>query len=151
MPKPPPLPLQPIARVFERDPRFSSWAARVKQEEALTAVIRRHLPRPLAGRVRVAGSRDRVLELAVEAGAVATVVRQRVPDLTAAMRREGFDFTEIRIRVQVRTSAPPAEKREPRQLDTQAAGALLDLAGRLPAGPLKASLARWSRRARGRS
>jgi Dna[CI] antecedent, DciA len=147
MPKPP---LQPIARVFERDPKIASWAARVKQEEALTALIRRHLPRPLAGRVRVAGTRDRVLELAVEAGAVATVVRQRVPDLTIALRREGLDFTQIRIRVQVRGAAGRDEKRLPRQLDTEAAAALFDLAARLPEGPLKASLSRWSRRTRGR-
>jgi hypothetical protein len=145
MPKPP---LLSIARVLQRDPKIGSWTARMKQDEALTLLVRRHLPRPLAGRVRVVGSRDRVLELAVEAGAVATVVRQRVPDLTSALRREGADFTEIRIRVQVRTAGNPS-KPLPRQLDTRAA-ALFDLGERLPEGPLKSALSRWSRRARGR-
>jgi hypothetical protein len=145
MPKPPFL---SIARILERDPKIASWAARMKQEEALTVLIRRHLPRPLAGRVRVAGSRNRVLELAVEAGAVATVVRQPVPELTSALRREGADFTEIRIRVQVRAERGKPQL-IPRQLDAEAAR-LFDLGARLPEGPLKSALARWSRRVRGR-
>ena len=87
MPKPPPL--SPIADIFERDSQIASWTARLKQEQALTAVIRREVPRPLAERVRVAGVRGTVLELAVSAGAVATVIRQRTPDMTMALRREG--------------------------------------------------------------
>ena len=142
--------LQPIARVFEGDPKIASWAARMKQEEALTVLIRRQLPRPLAGRVRVAGTRDRVLELAVEAGAVATVVRQRLPGLTSALRREGLDFTEIRIRVQVRCGPGGERKAVARQLDTTDVAPLFDLVQRLRDSPLKVSLARWSRRVRGR-
>ena len=57
MPKSPPL--SPIARIFERDPQIASWTARLHQEAALTAVIRRIVPRPLAGRVRVAGALNR--------------------------------------------------------------------------------------------
>jgi Dna[CI] antecedent DciA-like protein len=148
MPKP--LPLLPIASVFERDPQIASWAARLSTEAALTTLIRRHLPRPLAGRFRVSGARDGILEIAVAAGAVATVVRQRSPDLAAALKREGFDFTEIRIRVQVGTGARSPEKLPIRQLDTRGAAALFDLAATLPDGPLKLALARWQRRARGR-
>jgi len=146
MPKPS---LLSLARLFERDPKISPWAARVKQEEALTALVRRHLPRPLAGRVRVAGTGDRIIELAVEAGAVATLVRQRSPELRAALEREGMDFTEIRIRVQVGNAANRRNKSVPRQLDTRAA-TLFDLAATLRDGPLKTSISRWSRRVRGR-
>ena len=148
MPKPPPL--SPIADIFERDSQIASWTARLKQEQALTAVIRREVPRPLAERVRVAGVRGTVLELAVSAGAVATVIRQRTPNMTMALRREGWDFTEIRIRVQVGADARSAEKPALRQMDTRGAAALFDLAATLPDGPLKLALARWERRARGR-
>jgi len=148
MPKPPPL--SPIADIFERDSQIASWTARLKQEQALTVLIRREVPRPLAERVRVASVRGTVLELAVSAGAVATVIRQRTPVMTLALRREGWDFTEIRIRVQ----APAAERRPTKvlshQLDTEGAMALFDLADRLPDSPLKQSLTRWKRRARGR-
>ena len=135
--------------MFEADPRIAAWTARFQEEAALTAVIRSHLPRPLAERVRVAGTRDGVLELTAAAGAVAAVVRQRTPELATALRREGWDFTEIRIRVQVTAGAAYTPKPLSRQLDTRAS-ALFDLGDRLGEGPLKAALARWARRARGR-
>src|SRR5438105_12754245 len=148
MPKPPPL--SPIADIFERDSQIASWTARLKQEQALTAVIRREVPRPLAERVRVAGIRGTVLELAVSAGAVATVIRQRTPDMTTALRREGWDFTEIRIRVQAPAAERRPEKKLSHQMDTDSATALFRLADSLPDSPLKQSLTRWKRRARGR-
>jgi len=146
MPKP--LLLQPLVRVFERDPQIASWAARAKQESALTAAVRHLLPRPLAGRVRVAGAHEAVLELAVAAGAVAAVVRQRTPLLIAALRHEGWDFNEIRIRVQVGGSLQPNQKIVSRQLDANATAALSTLESRLPDGPLRHSIARWRLRAR---
>src|SRR5689334_22535624 len=51
MPKSPPY--SPIARIFERDPQIASWTDRLRREAALTAVVRRVVPRALAGRVRV--------------------------------------------------------------------------------------------------
>ena len=148
MPKLPPL--SPIARIFERDPQIASWSARLKQEAALTAAIRQQLPRPLAERVRVAGAQEPVLELAVGAGAVAAVVRQRAPSMTMALQREGWNFTEIRVRVQVTNFARNREKIVSRQLDVKAIAILGDLEAGLSDGPLKISLARWTRRARGR-
>jgi len=150
--KPPPKPLRltPLARVFDADPRIAAWTARRGEEAALTALVRRQLPRPLAERVHVAGARDRVLELAAAGGAVAAAVRQRTPDLVETLRREGWDFTEIRIRVQVSGDPVSPQKPVSRQIDGHAS-ALFDLAGRLSDGPLKQALDRWSRRARGRS
>jgi hypothetical protein len=148
MPKLPPL--SPIARIFERDPQIASWSARLKQEAALTAAIRRQLPRPLAERVRVAGAQEPLLELVAGAGAGAAVIRQRGPSMTLALQREGWNFTEIRVRVQVTNTVPEREKIVSRQLDAKAAATLGDLEAGLPDGPLKISLGRWTRRARGR-
>ena len=148
MPKSPPF--SPIARLFERDPQIASWAARIQQEAALTAIIRRFVPRPLAERVRVADARGSVLELAVAAGAAATVVRQRTPDMTVALRREGWDFTEIRIRVQVRTAERSPDKTFSHQVDANRLDPLFRLADTLGDGPLKHSLKRWRRRTHGR-
>ena len=108
------------------------------------------MPRPLAGRVRVAGARDGVLELAVATGAAATVIRQRTPDMTMALRREGWDFTEIRIRVQVGAAERSSEKRLSNQLDGNTAAPLWALADALPDGALREALRRWKRRAQGR-
>ena len=148
MPKSPPF--SPITHVFERDPQIASWTARLQQEAALTAVIRRTVPRPLAERVRVAGIHGSVLELAVAAGAVATVIRQRTPDMTLALRREGWDFTEIRIRVQVRTAERRPKETLSHQGDAKSLDPLFQLADRLPDSPLKQSLRRWKRKTLGR-
>ena len=147
---PKPFVTAPLARVFAADTRIAAWTARLKEEAALTALVRRQLPRPLADRVRVTGIREGTLELATSAGAVATAVRQRTPDLIAALRREGCDFTEIRVRVQVAGAAAPEKKPLSRQMDARAS-AIFEMAARLPEGPLKHALDRWSRRARGRS
>ena len=148
MPKSPPF--SPIAVVFERDPTIASWSARRQQEAALTAVVRRNVPRPLAERVRVAAVHGGILELAVAQGAVATVIRQRTGSMTMALRREGWDFTEIRIRVQVGAAERRPEKRLVHQPDMDSLDALFELADQLGDGPLKHSLKRWKRRARGR-
>jgi hypothetical protein len=147
---PKPLVTAPLARVFAADAHISAWTARLKSEAALTVIVRRQLPRPLADRVRVTGIREGTLELATSAGAVAATVRQRTPDLIAALRREGCDFTEIRVRVQVAGAGAPQQKPLSRQVDARAS-AMFDLAARLPDGPLRQALDRWSRRARGRS
>jgi hypothetical protein len=145
-----PRPAAPLSRIFADDARIAGWTARRNEEAAIAAVVRRELPRPLAERIRITGARDSVVEITVSSGAVAASVRQRSSDLAAALRREGWDCTEIRIRVQVESTPGGAEKPVPRQLDAQASR-LFDLAAHLPGGPLRDALDRWSRRARGRS
>ena len=101
---------QPFKRVLDADTALATWAARRDREEALTAEVRRHLPRPLAPRVRVADTLDGQLELAADAGAVAAIVRQRNVELLAALKHAGWEFTSIRVRVQVRADAGPKKK-----------------------------------------
>lgn len=140
----------PLARVLAADPALAEWLERQRREARLTASIRGQLPRTLAPLARVAASEGGRLELAADAGAVAAALRQRAPDLLAALRREGWDFTEIRVRVQVRARPLAPGKTANNQRDASAARPLFALAERLPDGPLRAALARWSRRATGR-
>ena len=139
-----------LAQVIERDATLARYAQRQQLEARLTAAVRAHLPRPVAPLVRVSGSESRCVELAASGGAVAATLRQRAPDLLAALRREGWDFTEIRVRVQVRGLAVPPVKTSGNQRDASGAATLFALGGALSEGPLKRSLARWSRRAKGR-
>ena len=148
MPKP--IALRRMDRVLESDARLRTWIERHQREAALTKSLTKHLPRPIADRVRVTDTRGGVLELAATAGAIAAVLRQRAPDLRASLSRNGWDFTEIRVRVQVGRQANPAQKIETRQWDSASASPLFDLAEQLREGPLRSALARWSRRARGR-
>lgn len=145
-----PQPSRPLARVLEGESPFAGWTARHRQELALTRLLRKHLPRPIAERVHVSDARDGVLELAATGGAIAATLRQRVPALRAALSRDGCDFTEISVRVQVAGRMIAEQKMSKRQWDSIDAAPLFDLIDRLSDSPLKAALARWSRRARGR-
>lgn len=148
MPSPPKH--RSVARVLESDAQFAEWIARRRQEIELTQMLRKHLPRPIAERIHVSDCRAGILELAASAGAIAATVRQRAPDLRAALARDGIEFDEIRVRVQVAASGAARDKFAARQWDSRQATSLFELADRLADGPLKAALARWSRRARGR-
>ena len=142
---------RPIAGVLESEPQLAEWAARHRREAALTRAVRKHLPRPIGERVRVADARGGVLHLAASAGAIAATLRQRAPDLRAALGRDGWEFDDVVVRVQVAENATAVTTSEPgRQWDSAAAAPLFRLAETLPEGPLQAALKRWSRRARGR-
>ena len=137
---------QPIRRILDANPTLAGWDARRRREEGLTVLVRRGLPRVLADRVRVASAEGPVLELAADAGAVAGIIRQRTPQLIADLARNGWEFSGIRVRVQVRTDAPPPRKVDVNQPDRESLRPLAELARTLPEGPLKAALARLVRR-----
>jgi hypothetical protein len=139
-----------LARVLETDAQLAGWTARQRREAALTRALRKHLPRALGERFRVSDARDGILEISAGAGAIAATLRQRAPDLRLALARDGFDFNEIRVRVQVAGIAAVAQKAHPRQWDSRSAAPLFTLSDTLAEGPLKNALTRWSRRARGR-
>jgi hypothetical protein len=139
-----------LAGVLQSEPELAGWTARHRREAELTLLVRKHLPRPIAERIRVTGAREGVLELAAGSGAIAAALRQRTPDLQRSLARDGRDFTEVRVRVQVGAISNGRDKTSKHQWDSQEAAPLFALADRLPDGPLKAAIARWSRRARGR-
>jgi hypothetical protein len=140
-----PIPL-PLSRVLASDATLAAWQARVAIETELTSTVRRHLPRALAHRVRVALAAENTLTLVTSSGAVAAVVRQRLPDILGELSREGCNFTEIKVRVQVRLDPLEPEK----VLKIQRKGAdpapLRRLAATLPDGPLKIAIERLARR-----
>jgi hypothetical protein len=140
---------QLLRQILNADPTVAGWDARRHREATLTSLVRRQLPRPLADRVRVVDAEGHELQLAVEAGAIAAIVRQRTPDLVAALQRDGWQFTGIRVRVQVRAAPPVQHKVDLNQPDKESLRPLAGLARNLPAGPLKTALARFLRRAGG--
>lgn len=137
---------RPIKQILADDATLARWEERRRRLDALTGIVRRRLPRPLAERIRVADAEGRELTLVSDAGATAAIVRQRGPDLLAALQREGWEFTGIRVRVQVRVEPARLNKRAHNQIDRTALRPLAGLARDLPPGPLKAALARFLRR-----
>jgi len=138
--------LQPLARVLAADATIAAWHARALAESALTTAVRRHLPRALADRVHVAAATQPTLMLATNSGTIAAVVRQRLPDILGELKREGCNFTEIRVRVQVRVDAAPSEKPMKIQRERIDPAPLRRLAETLAEGPLKAAVLRLARR-----
>ncbi|MFO1302881.1 MAG: DciA family protein [Burkholderiales bacterium] len=137
---------KPLSRILAVDAQIGAWHERMERESRVTAAVRRLLPRALADRVRVADAGTATLVLSVPAGAVAAVVRQRSPDLLAGLRREGWNFTEFRVAVQVGTGVPVMEKivsKQPHKIDGTP---LRALARELPAGPLRDAVERLARR-----
>jgi hypothetical protein len=135
-----------LSRILAGDEQIAAWHQRMQQESRLTAAVRRMLPRALADRVRVAQAEPPMIKLVVPAGAVAAVVRQRSPDLLAGLRREGLHFTQIEVRVQVKTEPGPAQKKTTNQGNRIHSAPLKALAGELPAGPLREAVLRLARR-----
>ena len=139
-----------IAKVLQSEAQFTDWTARAALEADLTKRVRRHLPRTLADRVRVTEWRDGVLEIAATAGAIAATLRQRAADLREALARDGIECRDIHVRVQVAGVATSRERRAAQAWNSADAKPMFELGERLRDGPLKAAIARWSRRARGR-
>lgn len=136
---------QPLQRIIESDATLGAWEARRAREEALTGLVRRELPRQLGARLRVHETPAGDLELVTGAGAVAAALRQRLPDVAAALRRHGIDAA-WRVRVALTAAPPEAPRHAPRALDRAAVAPLQDLARKLPAGPLRSAVARLLRR-----
>lgn len=135
-----PKTLTPLARVVEADETLKSWNDRRRREDTLLRAIRRLLPRPVAERLYVTDGQSSTLELATGAGAIASVVRQRGPEILAALNRDGWQFSGIRVRVQPPSMPLSLQKVEPRQWDSQSRRPLVALEAELCAGPLKAAL-----------
>lgn len=144
-------PLRPLSGILDADPTLASWNARRRRDEAIAASLCRHLPRAMAASLRIADTSDATLEVATPSGAIAAAVRQRTPDLLAALQGEGWKFTGLRVVVQPRAVAQGPGKVVYRQRDKSMDGALSRLESGLPPGPLKAALGHWLRGSRGRA
>lgn len=138
---------QSFKRILDADATLAEWEVRRRREAALTEIVRRQLPRPLAMRIHVIDARNDALELAADVGAVAGLLRQRSADLLRSLNRQGWEFTGIRVRVQVRVDPAPAPKMLANPLDRSSLRPLSALARTLPQGPLKEALERFLRRA----
>ncbi|HQR10795.1 MAG TPA: DciA family protein [Casimicrobiaceae bacterium] len=137
---------QPLSRLLASDPLVAGWLARALAEAKLTTAVRRLLPRALAERVHVADATDGSLTLAAGSGTIAAVVRQRLPEILGELKREGCNFTEIRVRVQVRADAPKPGKPLKIQRERVDPAPLRRLADKLPDGALKEAVQRLARR-----
>ena len=140
-----PNPLIPLQRVVADDAQLHAWNERRLHEAMLLRIVRRALPRPVAERVHVADGLKDTLELATSAGAIASILRQHGPAILAALRREGWQFSGISVRVQPQVMPVSLAKPQQRQWDSSNRQPMDALCERLAPGPLKAALRRFLR------
>jgi hypothetical protein len=138
---------RPLARILDDDPQVAAWNRRRREEAKVAKAIGSVLPRPLAAHVAVLISAPDRLDLVAPTGTVAAALRQRLPAVREALGREGWDFREIRVRVQPVPGPAVSPKTVVRQRDSAQLPALGRLAETLPDGPLQAAVRRWLRRA----
>jgi cytochrome c-type biogenesis protein CcmH/NrfG len=75
---------------------------RLQESQARFASIREQLPEPLRDAVRAGPLDEAGWSLLAQSGAAASKLRQLLPDLEAALARQGWQATPIRIKVQSR-------------------------------------------------
>lgn len=138
--------IKTLSGILAGDAQMAAWHERMRRESRLTAAVRRGMPRALAERVRVVQAEPPLLILAVPSGAVAAALRQRSPEILAGLRREGVNFTDLRVQVQLGQALGPKAKVEPGQRVRVNTAPLKALAEDLPEGPLRAAIERLARR-----
>jgi hypothetical protein len=138
-----------VHHVLASDATLAEWIARRNEEQRLDSRIRAVLPRALAGRVHVSDGRPPELTLSIGSGAAAALVRQRGPEILAVLRREGWEFTSIKLRVQVGNDASDRSKRQEKQIDEASARTLERAAETVEDASLSAALRRLAQRSSG--
>lgn len=137
--------LTPLRRIVDADAQLKAWNERRLREQTLLLAVRRALPRPVAERVRVTDEQGERLVLATSSGAIASVLRQHGPAILAAVRRDGWQFSGIEVRVQPQSMPMSLAKPVPHQWDSLNRRPVAALEAALPPGPLKAALTRFLR------
>ncbi len=135
--------------ILKGESTFDDLLRRQRRESTVQDRIHRALPPALAKHVAVIDARSAELELIAASGAAAALLRQRAPELQAALAREGFEFTGIRVRVQARPTIEAAPKSIMKQLDNEAAVTIGALAESLGDSPLATALRRLAGKERG--
>ena len=88
-----------LSAALEQSQPLAILLARLQQSQARFAAIRESLPDILRDQVRPGPIDDAGWSLLVPSGAVASKLRQLLPELQAALIAQGWPETPIRIRV----------------------------------------------------
>ena len=134
-----------LQRVVTEDPVLSALWDRTLRLRELQKLYIPCVPTYLRNVSRVGAVTGDELRLFADSGAAATRLRQLAPGLLAEFRSKGWQFTSIRVAVQVKSYTQPAPLTAPKRLDTRGRQALDDLAEKLPASPLQDAVRRLSK------
>jgi hypothetical protein len=88
-----------LAEALDQSQPLTNLLQRLQQSRARFAAIRERLPDTLCSQVRPGPIDDAGWSLLVPSGAIASKLRQLLPELQAALKAQGWPETPIRIRV----------------------------------------------------
>src|ERR1700686_2737558 len=134
--------MRPLRQILATESSLAGLLSRRQSELAILAVVRDSLPPALAAQVGLAAATPPELALAAGSGAAAGLLRQRAPVLLEILRRAGWEFTGIQVRVQARPRGDQLNKTVAKQLDSASVAALRAAASRLADPELAAALQR---------
>ena len=89
-----------LGAALEQSQALAQLLQRLEQSQARLACICDSLPGPLRGAVRAGPLDEAGWSLLVPSGAVASKLRQLVPDLQSRLQQQGWPDLAIRIKVQ---------------------------------------------------
>lgn len=137
--------MRPLRNILSAETTLANLLDRRARELALLHLLRTTLPPALAVQTGVVSASEAELVLSAASGAAATLLRHRGHELVEALSREGWKFTGIRVRVQVRANRTDRSKIHAKQIDERSAAKLRAIADRLSDPRLAAALRRLAK------
>ena len=134
-----------IQRIVTDDPALAALWDRTRPLRELQKLYANCVPPYLLAASRVGFVAGGELKLFADSGAAATRLRLLAPELLAEFRSRGWEFSAIRVAVQVRPRQGPPPGSPRKVLDTGGQESLRRLADQLPESPLQAAIRRLSR------
>jgi hypothetical protein len=134
-----------LQRIVNDDPALAVLRDRTRPLRELQKLYATLVPPYLRTASRVGSVAKEELKLFADSGAVATRLRLHAPDLLIEFRAKGWQFSAIRVAVQVKVQAqsPPKTPRQPP--DERARSSLSKAAEGLTDSPLKDALKRLAK------
>src|ERR1700693_1477676 len=109
--------MRPLGHILSAETTLAGLLNRRRSELAILQHVRRNLPPALATQVSIAAAQPPELTLLAGSRAAGALLRQRVPDLVEKLAHAGWQFTGIRVHVQVRPPSGRSKKNIVKQLD----------------------------------
>lgn len=134
-----------IQRIVTDDPALAALWDQTKPLRELQKLYAACVPPYLRSASRVGAVAGDELKLFADSGAAATRLRLLAPGLLAEFRGKGWQFSAIRVAVQVRSRAGAALGKARKSPDASAQQSLQRLADALPESPLQAAIERLAK------
>jgi hypothetical protein len=134
-----------MQRIVTEDPALAALWDRTKPLRELQKLYATCVPPYLRTASRVGSVAGDELKLFADSGAAATRLRLLAPGLLAEFRGRGWQFSAIRVAVQVRSRPDTALLSPRKSLDPRGQQALQRLAEELPESPLRAAITRLAK------